>query len=267
MNFTAIVRTAIIVIAAASAAFGQQRPLLTEDPRTVEDGAIVTELGMGYEHRARFPLSGLTGDHWSILQNGLNAGLGDRAEFQIGGVAHHYLRLENGQGSRNDWGDAVLSTKIRVVDEGRFHPIVTFRPTVVVPNSNDSKGIGTDTMNFFASLLFGKTVGRTFIFGNLGLGILEDAVRASEQHDVLVYGIAATVPLNGRVNAAAEWNGLHNAVDNPTPGGESRGQARLGLQIKTGNIRWDVGATAGTSNVDHKAGLVFGATKTFRWRR
>jgi hypothetical protein len=223
-------------------------------------------MGFGYQHRARFPLSGLTGDLYSVLDGKLRFGLGDRAEFQLGGVAQHYLKLENDGGSRNDWGDGVVSTKIRVINEKGALPIVSFQPTVVVPNSNDTKGIGTDTTDFYASVLLGKTVGRAFVFGNVGLGILDDATRVSEQHDVMIYGIATTVPLSDRVNFAAEWNGRRNAVTNPTPGGESRGQVRAGLQLFLPMGTWlDFAVTAGTTNVDHKTGFVIGMSKEFRF--
>jgi hypothetical protein len=249
-------------------AWGRQRPLLTENPRTTDDRTVISELGFGYQHRARFPLSGLTGDLYSVLDGRLRFGLGDRVEFQLGGVAQHYLKPENGSGSRNDWGDGVVSTKIRVISEKGARPIVSFQPTVVVPNSNDTKGIGTDTTDFYASVLLGKTVGRAFVFGNLGLGILDDATRVSEQHDVMVYGIAAMVPLTDQVNLAAEWNGRRNAVTNPTPGGESRGQVRAGFQILLWNTGWlDFAVTAGTTDIDHKAGFVLGMSKEFRFGR
>jgi len=267
MNFTGIVKTSVVFLAFGSAVAAQQRPLLTEDPRTVAEGTVVAETGVGYEHDAKFPLSGLKGEHFSILDSRLNFGLGDRAEFQLGFVGQHYLRLEGGAGTRNDWGDAVVSTKIRILNEGSARPMVSFRPTVVLPNSNDSKGIGTDTTNFFATLLFGKTLGSSFVFGNLGLGILDDATRVSEQNDVLVYGIASAVPAGNRFEFVAEWSGLHNAVKNPTPGGESRGQVRAGLRIRAAGMHWDIAATAGTTNVDHKAGFTAGLAREFRLRR
>src|SRR5262245_7013284 len=61
----------------------QQRPLLTEDPRLISDGSLITELGFAYLDRARFPLSGLEGNELSAFDAGLNFGLGPRAEFQM----------------------------------------------------------------------------------------------------------------------------------------------------------------------------------------
>ena len=252
----------LFCLLASSIVSAQQRPLLTEDPRTISDGMVVTELGFAYLDRARFPVSGLEGDQFSFLVNSLNFGLGSRAEFQIGGVAHNFLWTDATR--RNDWGDFWLSTKIRMVDEGRFRPIVTFRPMVALPNTNNEKGLGTDGTHFFGSLLFGKKIGRVFVFGNAGLGILDDAVRAAAQQDVLTYGLAASIPLNSRLNILGEVNGWDNPQENPSRGGEDRGQVRLGLQVQAAGMRWDFGATAGTTRSDHQSGLVFGFTKEFR---
>src|SRR5262245_28602601 len=247
----------------------QQRPLLTEDPRITAPGTVTSELGFGYLDRARFPVSGLGGNELQFLVNGLHFGLGDRSEFQIAGVAHNFLWVhENGTGRRNDWGDFSLSTKIKLVDEKGARPIISFRPTVILPNTNNEKGLGTDGTHFFGSLLFGKTFSRRlFLFGNLGLGILDDAVRAAAQQDVLAYGIAALFPVSERFRLAAEANGWDNAQSNPSPGGEDRGQARLGVQVAAGGVRWDIAATAGLTRWDHRAGVVFGMTKEFRlWK-
>jgi hypothetical protein len=249
-------------------AFAQQRPLLTEDPRLIPYGAVVTELGFGYFRRARFPLSGLEGDQYSILANSLNFGLGPRAEFQIGGVAQHLVHVrEGGTGWRNDWGDAVLATKIKIVDETPVLPIVSFRPAVVLPNGNDARGISLNSTQFLGSLLVGKTIGRAFVFGNAGLGILTDTVRLRAQEDVFIYGLAAMLPISSRLSLLGEWNGRQNPESGPSPGLESRGEVRLGLQVMAGGLRWDVGGMAGLTRLDPRGGLVFGVTKEFQlWK-
>jgi hypothetical protein len=246
----------------------QQRPLLTEDPRLIPYGAVVTELGFGYFRRARFPLSGLEGDQFSLLANGLNFGLGPRAEFQMSGVAQNVLKVrQGGTGWRNDWGDFSLSTKIKIVEETPVLPIVSFRPTIVLPNGNDARGISTNSTQFFGNLLFGKTVGRGFIFGNAGLGILTDTVRLRAQEDVFTYGLAGMLPISSRLSLLTEWNGYKNPESGPSPGLESRSEVRLGLQILAGGVRWDVAGTAGLTRLDHRGGVVFGITKEFQlWK-
>jgi hypothetical protein len=248
--------------------FGQQRPLLTETPRLIPNGAVVTELGFGYFQDAKFPLTGLRGDQYSFLVNGMNFGLGPRAEFQISGVAQHLVRVKDGgSGWRNDWGDVSLSTKIKIVEETPVLPIVSFRPSVLLPNGNDARGISLNSTQFFGSFLVGKTVGPAFIFGNAGLGILTDTVRLRAQEDVLVYGLAAVLPINARLSLLTEWNGRKNPESGPSPGLESRGEVRLGLRFLAGGLHWDVGATAGLTRLDPRRGVVFGMTKEFQlWK-
>ena len=249
-------------------AVAQQRPLVTEDPRIIPDGALVTEAGIGYFNRARFPVSGIGGNQLSVLVNGLHFGLGPRAEFQITGVLHNFLWVkENGTGRRNDWGDFSLSTKIMILRETSHRPIITFRPTVILPNTNNDKGLGTDGTHFFGDLLFGKKLGPAFLFGNLGLGILDDAVRPAAQQDVLSYGMAAILLITPRVSLVSEWHGLKNPQENPTPGGENRDQIRIGAQVQAGALRWDVGSMAGLTRLDSRAGIVLGVTKEFQlWK-
>src|SRR4029079_7360596 len=107
----------LVVCCFSTAVYAQQRPLVTEDPRLVSNGSLVTEFGFTYLDRARFPLSGLEGNELSAFDTGLNFGLGPRAEFQMRCVGQNFLWLRNNGGRRNDWGDLSLSTKVRILDE------------------------------------------------------------------------------------------------------------------------------------------------------
>jgi hypothetical protein len=244
----------------------QQRPLVTEDPRLIPAGAIDVEAGMTYEHDAVFTISGLRGDHVALLPSALNFGLGDRAEFQIGGVVRDYLKTSDGSW-RKDFGDISLSTKIKILGETKRAPAVAFRPTVVLPNANQSSGLGLNTTRFFANVLLGKTLSKVFVFGNVGVGILDDPVRVAQQNDVLTGGIAALLPVSSHLRVLAEFNGMHNPRTLPSPGSESRGQGRVGMQIEAKGIRWDVGLLAGVTDVDPQIGFTAGLTKRFVLRQ
>ena len=245
--------------------FAQQRPLLTEDPRLIPNGTFVLESGFAYARKAQFPLSGLKGDEYSAFVNGLNFSLGPRAEFQINGTMQNFVKTPTDW--RNDFGDWSLSTKIRLVPETHVLPIISFRPTMVLPNSNDSRGIGTNSTSVFGSVLVGKSVGSGFVFGNAGIGILTDTIHVRAQQDVFTYGLAGVLPINTRISLLSEWNGLKNPRTDPSPGTESRAQVRLGMQFRTGGVRWDVAATHGITRLDARGGAVFGLTKEFRlWK-
>jgi len=245
--------------------YAQQRPLLTEDPRLISNGAFVLESGFGYSRHAHFPLAGLSGDEFSLFTNGFNFSLGQRAEFQINGTIQNFVKLRDDW--RNDVGDWAISTKIRLLPETHALPVISFRPTMVLPNSNDARGIGTNTTQVFGSILAGKSAGRAFLFGNVGIGILDDTLTARAQQDVLTYGLAGVFPVSTRISLLSEWNGWKNPRTSPSPGTESRSQVRAGMQIRTGGVRWDAAATAGLTRLDPRAGVVFGLTKEFQlWK-
>jgi len=239
----------------------QQRPLLTEDPRLIDEGRLVMETGFGYFNATKLPVNGVSGNLLSILDGGFHFGLGSRAEFQITGSLRNYLWVkEGGVGNRNDWGDGLLSTKIALIKESSNLPDITFRPSIVLPNSSN-ESIGKDGTDFFGTILIGKTIGKGYLYGNLGIGILDDSVRASAQQDVLTFGIAGIFPITDRLGIAMEVSGHENPQSNPTPGGEDRAQARIGAQLEAFGMRWDFALTTGLREEDHEIGVVFGFTQ------
>ena len=245
-----------------SVAAAQQRPLVTEDPRLIPVGALDVETGVSYGKDEVFTISGLQGSHVALLPTVLHFGLGDRAEFQIGGVVHDFLKTPDGAWHQ-DVGDLWLATKIKILGESGRTPFISFRPAVVLPNANQASGLGLNTNRFFASVLAGKTVGKLFVFGNIGLGILDDPVRVAQQNDVLTGGIAAMFPVSSRVHVVGEFSGVKNPRDSPTPGSESRGQVRGGLQLEAKGVRWDVGVFGGLTRIDPTVGITAGLTKRF----
>ena len=243
-------------------AYGQQRPVLTEDPRLIPQGTLDVETGFAFEKRAVYRLSALEGTHLSLLPSGLHFGLGERAEFQLTGTVHDYLRTSDG-GRYSDFGDISLSTKMKIVGESHNVPVIAFRPTVTLPNANQASGLGLNTTRFFASILAGKTIRRAFVFGNIGSGIMDNPTHAGVQDDVLTFGLAASVPMTNRMNWLGEFSGVKNPRDNPAPGSETRRQIRTGIQITAIGVRWDAGVMAGLTRVDPRYGIAFGMTKRF----
>jgi len=262
-----IIRLIVIYFFFQPVAAAQQRPLLTEDPRLIPVGALEVETGVGYAKDEVFTISGLQGSHVALLPTALHFGLGDRAEFQIGGVVRDFLKAPDGAWHQ-DFGDLWLSTKIKILGESGRIPSISFRPAVVLPNANQASGLGLNTNRFFASVLAGKTVGKLFVFGNIGVGILDDPVRVAQQNDVLTGGVAAMFPVSSHVHVVGEFTGVKNPRENPSPGSESRGQVRTGLQLEAKGVRWDVGVFGGLTRVDPTVGITAGLTKRFAlWRK
>src|SRR5437868_1382271 len=92
-RWSAIALMAISCLAWSSAALAQSRPLQTEDPETVGTGMVLLEAGMGYEHGATYPASGLSGNLWRVGTFGFNFGVSPIAEIQIKGGVQDSLSI------------------------------------------------------------------------------------------------------------------------------------------------------------------------------
>ena len=267
----------LLVVVYVVAAHAQQRPLLTEDVDIIPPGSARIEVGIDFLQNAKFPLSGLTGDLTRVGVVGLNVGLAPNVEFQLEGSLQNYLSINSatrpapipldfapGASSTNDIGDFTLSTKIKLRNETRRAPALGFRLGVQLPNSNEARGIGQNQTNAFGTILFGKKFGREGrlnTFGNLGIGILSAPLETFTQNDVLLYGFAGIFRFNNQINFVGEVNGRANTRGRRAPlGTEPQGEARLGLQFKTSNLRFDFAGIAGLTDFSSRSGVTFGVT-------
>ncbi|CAN5156443.1 MAG: hypothetical protein ACR2GW_01810 [Pyrinomonadaceae bacterium] len=268
-----ILFTLVCLIAVAA----QQRPLLTEDVDIIPPGSARFEVGVDFFQNAKFPFSGLTGDLTRVGVVGVNIGLSPNVEVQLEGVIQNFLSINSaapnppvmrgfapGANSTNDTGDFRLSTKIKLRNETRRGPSLGFQFGVELPNSDESRGLGTNQTNAFGLVLAGKKFGRDDrlnLFGNLGIGILSAPTERFTQNDVLLYGIAGIYRLNSQINLAGEINGRANTRQGRAPiGTEPLSEARLGLQVKTSGLRFDFAGIAGLTDFSPRTGLTFGVT-------
>ncbi len=264
------------LLGVAVAAFGQQRPLLTEDVDIIPPGSLRIEAGIDFVQRARFPVSGLTGDLTRAGVIGISIGLAPNVEVQIEGVAQNVLSINSrgpsaialslpaGANSTNDIGDFTLWTKIKLRNETEHLPSLGFRFGVQLPNSNQARGLGLNQTNAYGQVLFGKKFGqnaRVNTFGNLGIGILTAPTGLFTQNDVLTYGLAGIVRLNKQLSLAGEVNGRANTRPGNGPlGTESQGEARLGMQVRASGLRFDFAGIKGLTRLSPRSGLTVGVT-------
>jgi hypothetical protein len=264
------------VLSISTAAFSQQRPLLTEDVDIIAPGSLRIEAGIDFVQRAKYPVSGLTGDLTRAGVIGITIGLAPNVEVQIEGVAQNLLSI-NSRGpsaipltvpaaanSTNDIGDFTLWTKIKLRNETAHLPSVGFRFGVQLPNSNQARGLGLNQTNAYGQVLFGKKFGenaRVNTFGNLGIGILTAPTGLFTQNDVLTYGLAGIVRLNKQFSLAGEVNGRANTRPGDGPlGTESQGEARLGMQVRASGLRFDFAGIKGLTKLSPRSGLTVGVT-------
>ncbi len=260
-------------------AFAQQRPLITEDVEIVKPGSARFEIGFDFLQDKNYPLSGLNGDLTRLGIVSMTFGLAPNIEFETGGVIRNFLsinqqyrpsavplQLSQATNSTHDAGDFYLATKIKLRNETRRAPAVGFRFGAELPNSNQSRGIGLNQTNFFATALLAKSVGRVRFTGNLGLGILSSPIDAFgnvspfTQNDVLLYGLAASYRFNERLTLVGEVNGRYSTRRNPPLGTESDGAARIGARIRAAGLMWDVAGIKGLYRNSERSGIAFGVS-------
>ena len=266
------------VVLVTFAVQAQQRPLLTDDIDITPPGSIEVSVGADFFQRAKFPLSGINGDLTRLGDIRVRTGFAPNFEFQVEGVLQNYVSI-NSQGksavplnftgnSTNDFGDFVVSGKIKLRSETRRMPAVGFKFGFEMPNSNQERGIGTNQINIFGKIIVQKKFGelvkdapRFTALGNLGLGIMTAPLQRFTQNDVLLYGLAGIYRLNQTVNIVSEINGRANTRSGNAPvGTESLSQFRIGMQVKASGLRFDTAAAFGLTRNSPRTGLTFGVT-------
>jgi len=269
--------TLVIILAftlAAAPVRAQQRPLLTEDVDIVKPGIIRIETGFEFNRNQSFPLSGLRGDVTKLADTRLSFGLAPNVEFQMEWTFQNFLSIKSrgpsaiplklgaNDADSNDVGDARLWMKIKLRNQTKIVPAVGFRFGVELPNSNQARGIGTNTTNFYGMILAEKRFAgdKLNVFGNLGLGILTAPLEATSQNDVLLYGLAGTYAASETVSIVGEVNGFHSTRKRAPLGTEDFSEARLGTQIRALGVRWYAAGIFGISKRAPKTGITVGIT-------
>jgi len=268
---------AIVCLLFVTPVFAQQRPLITEDPEVIGAGRILIEGGIDFAHDIEYPVSGLTGDLWSIPTVGFSFGLSSIAEFQIDGAVFNHLSITSRNpraplaslvtatgSSTNDSGDAIVATKIRLFTETDHRPAFGLRFATKLPNASNESGLGLDTMDFFVTVLAAKTIQSIRLVGNIGAGILTDPTFGSRQNDVLVYGVSFARALTSQAELVGELVGRASTrAAGPLPGTESRGLMKFGGRYTRGTIRLDSAVFFGLTTVDPTVGFTVGFTYVF----
>ncbi len=258
--------------------FAQDRPLHTVDTETVPAGTLRSEVGFDFLQDVGFPLSGLRGDETSVGVVDLRMGVGRIAEIEVEGSIQNFLDVKSrgtsfvpnlqltGVNSTHDTGDFALATKIRLLKNEGKRPGLAFKFGFIMPNSNQARGIGTNTTNVFALIALEEQIRKLSVFGNLGLEILQAPNALFTQNDVLMYGAAFRYPILRNVNVVGEVNGLYSdrTINNALIGTQSSGQARFGVQITAGGFTWDLAGVRGINKYDPRSGFTFGVSKDFR---
>lgn len=253
----------------------QQRPLVTQDPETIGSGRILVEGGLDYGRDILFPVSGLRGNLLRAPVLGVMFGISSIAELELTGGPYNRLAITQRVSAplaslvqvpgntTSDVEDIVLATKIRVVSETPARPALGLRFATKLPNASNESGLGTDTTDFYASLLIGKTVRSVRFVGNAGVGILADPTVGDRQNDVVTYGFSIARALTNAVELVGEINGRANTRPVPLPGSEDRSALKFGARYTHGPARVDAAVVLGLTERDPSIGFTVGVTYIF----
>jgi len=261
----------------AMPASAQQRPLETQDPETIGAGRVLVEGWISASQDVTFPQYGFKGDLWQLPVLGVNVGLSSIADLQITGGPYNYLSITSRDpnaplagvvtatgDSTHSVEDIRIGAKIKLVPEGAWRPGVGFRFSTRLPNASRKSGIGQDTTDFGASLLFGKTIQSIRVVGNIGWMSMSQPLDATRQNDVLVYGLSFARALTNRTEIVGEVFGRASVSEGTAPiGTESRGLLKLGGRFTQGPVRFDAAIFFGLNSVDPTVGFTAGATYVF----
>jgi hypothetical protein len=276
-NWIARLVLAAGVAAAASPAWAQSRPLVTEDPETVPAGNILLEGGFDYGQDVYYPASGLRGNLMRIGTLGVSFGVSSIAEIQLDGGLRDSLAIQSSTPAplsgmlqlsdptrTGDIEDARIGAKIRFVSETDGRPAMSVRFWTKLPNASNESGLGLDTTDFHFGFGIGKTIQSVRVVGNVGFGILADPVRGDRQNDVLDYGISVARAVAQGVELVGEINGRQNTRSGEPPvGTDSRSMMRAGARFTQGPVRIDGALMIGITERDPSWGFTAGMTWVF----
>ncbi|MEO7674321.1 MAG: hypothetical protein ABIU09_09630 [Pyrinomonadaceae bacterium] len=268
----------LLVAVLTTAAYAQQRPLITDDIDIIPPGSVEIGAGVDFFQNVKLPLSGLKGDLTRIGDIRIRQGFASNVEVQVEGVLQNFLAINGRLGpsavplnispnSTNDFDDITVSAKIKILNETRSLPAIGIKFGFMLPNTDQAKGIGTNQINIFSKMILQKRFGRkpgrdpmANIYANFGLGIMNAPLANFTQNDVFLFGIAGIFRLNDRISIASEVNGRSSIRRNAPLGTESFNQLRIGTQIKASGLRFDTAAVFGLTRFSPRTGVTFGVT-------
>jgi hypothetical protein len=273
---TRLIAAILACLGITSIATAQQRPLVTEDPETIGAGRVLVEFGVDHTREQHYPVSGLTGDLWTVPNIGFSFGISSIAEIQIDGAPYERLDITRREAAplsgavtssgniTEGVGNLVIGTKLRLMTETERRPSIGLRLATKLPNSSSESGLEPDVMNFYATMLAGKTTRSTRYVLNVGLGIFGDPTAGDRQSDLLLYGFSVAQAVAAGFELVAEANGRFRLNGNGAhPNGENRTLGRAGARYTFGPGRIDAAVLVGATDADPSIGFTVGYTHVF----
>ena len=260
---------AVLLALGAARAGAQTLPLRTEPAVTAPSGTLVLEAAMEAIADEPSYVTGVERTRWDGPLLRLVYSPAASVELDVEWVVQVAVTGEAGRGDfqSSDWGDVTLRAKWRIAEGKGSRPTVGARFGVILPQTSfedvdfNPLGLGPNTLRAFVEGLLTQPVGRGRIHVNAGLFLQDEVYRLHDQRDFLSYGLALEWPATSRLTLLAEVAGR---AGDGRPGAEERSEARAGVRLGHGRVRWDAAVRRGLARADGTWGVMLGLTWTAR---
>lgn len=241
--------------------------LQTNNLQLPPKGTIRLQTAFEWRSDWQAPISRLHGDLYRLGVLRFDLGIADNVSLQIRGAIRQVLRLNDDSHSSeaagrsttaNDVGDFSVATVARLTPAGRHRPALGFRIETKLPNTNQDRGIGTNTTDVALSILAAQQYERVLAFAEVGIGILTAPRQINDQNDVLVYGIGLLWMVSKQFQLAGEINGFVSPRQHIPVGTEDRSAARVGLIWRLAKFSLETLAVYGLTRREGKLGIIIG---------
>lgn len=225
-------------------------------------GRLLVGLGAGLDGDAVFPLSGLDGDLARLGSVTLAYVFAPGAVFEVKGDALRILDVDGrrrsavpldedvSDGRTRDAGEVRVGTRFRLLGDARGLS-GGLHLEVKLPTSDERRGIGLNTTDFFGNLYGSWGRGPWRVNAELGVGIMEAPLDRFVQDDVLSYGAEVLLrPRGTPLRLALSAEGWANTRRTVPLGTEDRGAAWTRAELLASDWILDAGlglGYAGTS--------------------
>ncbi len=199
----------MLFFAAPSLGFRAQdvRPLVTESVAVLPLDSFQLQLGEDYYHGFQSIRTGEKGDLWQDGHIGFRWGISNKVELDVDGMPYKRYTSDSGR-SDAGVGDFTVWGKFILWQGDNPGTAFGFRLGVKMPNTPSYKDFGTNQTDFYSQLLAGKSWGRFKLWGNLGLGILDNPHIRQSQDDIYQYGLAFSYDMTERWTLVGEGQGF-----------------------------------------------------------
>jgi hypothetical protein len=223
-------------------------------------GVIFFMTSYEYKHAWITPLTKLKGNlnRFGLIR--FDYFLADKIYLQVHGAIWEVL--ENSS-SVQDVGDFTVSTVATLIEQKKNRPAIGIQIESKLPNTNQNKGLGPNTIDVSFSLLLKQARKRFTTFYEIGVGILAAPGKLNLQNDVLIYGFGFSCFLNRHISLCSEVYGSISTVKKAPVGTESRNRIQFGLVYKFEHLALELFPSYGLNRREGNLGIGVGISLQF----